>query len=320
MQQQRNHLHTLAGKVIDLSLSNETRSEVLWLQERYQDFLKASGLKNRRQGDMLLAQRMNASPGSPAEISGTAVLKVRYWRTGKHYPKNRDGCAAFGQALGLNAEDRRFLMTDWFNRSDMSFTPEDIQSAEYLQRIQLLKKLQQEFLDKQRPEEFLAMCAPGTRPHENLRYIYCRNALRYLGTRARLRISEPLSHLDTRAYEYQFSREMKLLGEISRSAMIRHLLILGMPFVSRERINGWLTELGFAPLNKTHRLPDGSAQDLMILGLLELYEKECTGLEPHRCTEWFRQTAGLFDDILDTAGCGEVNPFRFKHIMGGTNA
>ena len=55
----------------------------------------------------------------------------------------------------------------------------------------------------------------------------------------------------------------------------------------------------------------------MILGLLEEYERECTGMDPELCTEWFMQAAGILDDALCAAGCGQANPFRFKHILGG---
>ena len=161
------------------------------------------------------------------------------------------------------------------------------------------------------------MCAPGTLPGENLRYIYCSQALGYLGSRIRGNIGEFRSHLDTRGYEYQFNREMKLIGEISRNSMIRHLLILGMPFVNRSRMNEWLTAFGYTPLRKTHRQPGGAATDLLVLGMLEQYEHECTGREPLSCIEWFRQMAVFLDDALETNGCAAANPFRFKHMTGG---
>ena len=317
MDLQKGDLKTLAGQVIRLSRSSDKRSEELWLRERYQDFLRRNGMRNRADGDKLLARRIRKDNGAGENVSSTEVLKIRYWRTGRHYPKNRAACEAFAKALELDEQERHYLITEWFNRSDQSFGPEDAASEEYLKRRQILSKLQQEFLSKQQPEELLAMCAPGTAPSENLRYIYCRNASRYLGRQAHQNMNEPISHLDTRGYEYQFSREMKLLGEISRNTMIRHLLVLGMPFVSRKRMNGWLADLGYMSLRETHRLPGGEAADLMILGLLEIYERECTGWEPLPCTEWFCQAAGLLDDALGEAGCAEVNPFRFKHIMGG---
>ena len=313
----RQRLQILAEQVIDMSLSVEKREEELWLEDCYHRFLRKSGAKSREEGDLLLSQRMAGVAGKAMPESSSAGLKIRYWRTGRHYPKNRAVCRAFGQALGLDAQERLFLMTRWFNRSDRCFEQKDIKDKVYLERIRILEKLKQEFLDKQRPEDLLAMCAPGTAPDENLRYIYCIHACRYLGSSSRRSMREPMSHLDTRGYEYQFSREMKLIGEISRSTMIRHLLILGAPFISRERMNGWLTALGYAPLKKAFRQPGGAATDRMILGILEEYEKECTGRDPVWCMEWLRQTAGILDDALAGAGCAAVNPFRFKHITGG---
>ncbi len=317
LQLQRKELQSLAGKVIAQSLSSEKRVEEQWLNTHYQDFLKRNGIRSRADGDTLLCTRMMEQEDRQKTKVNTGALKIRYWRTGRHYPKNRTACEAFGHAMDLDEDDMRYLMTKWFNRADRCFDSEDTPDPEYIKRTDILKELKREFLDKQRPEELLAMCAPGTAPEENLRYIYCNHALRYLGSQAQTNVSELISHLDTRGYEYQFGREMNLIGDVSRSAMIRHLLILGMPFVSRERVNGWLDMLGYATLDKLHRQPGGMATDLLILGLLEEYEKTCTGRDPVWCTAWFCQAAGTLDDALEAAGCGAANPFRFKHIMGG---
>ena len=141
--------------------------------------------------------------------------------------------------------------------------------------------------------------------------------MQYLGNSVQLDFNDWFSHMLTRGYDYQFGREMKLIGDISRNAMIRHLLVLGMPFVSVSRVNGWLEALGYMPLCKKHRQPGGAATDLLVEGLLEIYEKECTGKEPAACMAWFLRAARQMDDALDAAGCAFANPFRFKHIIGG---
>lgn len=312
-------LQTLAMRVIERSQSPEKRPETVWLEARYRLFLSANGLRNFRDGDALVSRRMSEGSGISASNNPSAILKVRYWRTGRHYPKNRAVCEAFGRALGLDEREHLILLTDWFDHADRSFGPAEASDPEYLRRFRILEKLKREFTDKQRPEELLAMCTPGTEPSANLRYIYCRQAVRYLGSRARTSAGIPISHLDTRGYDPQFSREMKLLGEVSRSTMIRHLLILGMPFVNRSRIDKLLTELGYTPLKEDHRRPGGEATDLLVLGLLKLYEQSCAGREPEECTEWFRQAAGRLSDTLDAAGCCTTDPFRFKHITGGRN-
>ena len=313
IQLSKKSLTGLAERVIDLTRSEEKREEDIWLAERFGRYLAENGLKNRGEGDLRLYKTMTGEE-APAP---SAVLKIRFWRTAKHYPKNREVCEAFGRALQLDPDEERYLMTAWFDRADRCFGPEDVEDPLYRERHALLVRLQQEFLDKQRPEELLAMCAPGTLPWQNLRYIYCSHAVRYLGSRTRKGNGEMLTHLDTRSYEFQFTREMKLTCEVSRSTMIRHLLVLGMPFVTRKFLNEWLQTLGYLPLTETHRQPGGAATDLFVLGLLEEYEKECTGRDPLWCMEWFRQAAGILDEALRAGGCADVNPFRFKHITGG---
>ncbi len=314
-------LKGLAGSVIALTFSNEKRVEDLWLLERFKTFMKKNGVRRLADGDVLLwrlmQQIMSGDIIAAEDVPASAALKVRYWRTGRHYPKNRGICEVFGKALGLDKNEMNYLITAWFNRSDKVFDNAEDTDPEYLRRRAILKQLQKEFLDKQFPEDLIDMCAPGTLPQENLRFIYCRHAVKYLGNSVLLDFNDSLSHMLTRGYDFQFGREMKLIGDISRNAMIRHLLILGMPFVSVSRVNGWLEALGYMPLCKKHRQPGGAASDLLIEGLLEIYEKECTGKEPAACTEWFSSAARQMDDALDAAGCAFVNPFRFKHIIGG---
>ncbi len=316
----KSNLQVLAGQVISRSLSGERRAECIWLEERFEEFLKKSGLSSRNRGDELICRRMAEALGRKADqIADRDILRIRFWRTGRHYPRNRILCRTFGDAMALDEEEQRMLMTAWFDRADRCFSREDTEDPVYRSRVDLLRQLQKEFLLKQLPEELLVQCAPGTEPEDNLRHIYCMQARRYLGSTVRQEMTEVVSHVDTRAYDPQFNREMKLLGEVSRSAVIRHLLILGMPFVNRSRMNQWLTALGYLPLDEKHRQIQGYASDLLILGLLEEYENECTGRPPEECFRWFRTAAGMMDDALEAAGCGAVNPFRFKHLLGGTH-
>jgi len=250
--QQEKELAILAERTAQLSFSSEKRAEELWLEKQYQHFMTENAIRTRAEADVEISRRMTLlSPKLAARSdqkvyadqiaqASQDVLKIRYWRTGRHYPQNRETCELFGKALGLSAADERRLMTEWFNHADRIFEDASSEDETYRERAGLLKKLQTEFLEKQNPEELPGMCSPKNAAAENLRYIYCRQALKYLSSTTGRKIAVPETHLDTRSYQYQFTREMKMLGEISRTAMIRHLLILGMPFVSRERISSWL--------------------------------------------------------------------------------
>ncbi len=315
---QREKLEQLAKEAASLTQSDAKRGEVLWLEQRYEELVRKQGISGRMEADAFIAREMETNREKAAGYAPAAeAIKIRYWRTGRHYPKKRSVCEAFGRALKLDDADMKYLLTAWFDRADLVFGPGDEEDPRYKERRRLLSELQQEFYGKQRPEELLAIDTEGRLSDQNLRHIYCCRAVRYLGEATRRNLSEFRSHLDTRGYEYEFSREMRLYGEVSRTAMIRHLLILGMPFVNRNRVNLWLGDLGYLPLDPSHRQVGGAASDLLILGLLEEYERECTGMDPELCTEWFMQAAGILDDALCAAGCGQANPFRFKHILGG---
>jgi len=316
--QNQEDLFRIAEHSANLMSSAGKRAEENWLEEIYLQFLCKNGIRTRAEGDERISRIMSELRGDSNTQKESDLIKIRYWRTGKHYPRNRAICVLFGQALGLEEADQRRLMMEWYNRADRVFEAEDMGDKTYMRRRELLRKLQTEFLEKQKPEELLSMCAPGTVPSENLRYIYCIQALQYLSSATRKNISIPRIHLDTRSYQYQFSRDMKLFGEISRITMIRHLLILGMPFVSKDRMSNWLEMLGYMPLREDHRTPEGTAEDMPVMGLLELYENTCTGMSPNQCMEWFCQAAGILGDILGAMGYSRANPFYFKHILGGS--
>lgn len=77
--------------------------------------------------------------------------------------------------------------------------------------------------------------------------------------------------------------------------MIRHLLILGMPFVNWKIMDKKLSALGYLPLTEEHTLTDGERLDWLLVRLLELYEKCCTGKEPEECVIWFQKACLILD-------------------------
>ena len=87
-------------------LGEEDRPETLWLKTVYDRFRKESRLGRKSEADSLLYNRMYSRPPR----TESEVLKIRYWRTGRHIPGNRSQCAAFGRALGLSEAEQTYLL------------------------------------------------------------------------------------------------------------------------------------------------------------------------------------------------------------------
>lgn len=206
----------------------------------------------------------------PEKASDT--LKIRYWRTGRHLPGSREQCMAFGRALELSADETQYLIQGYYDRCDRVFETEE-PDAVYLERIRLLGQLKQEYLDKVHPVIRLQIYQAGTELEQSLRHLYYTDASRYFSFREPEKI-EIGRHITSINYLSEFGRQMKLLGEIPRRTMIRHLLLFGMPFINRRLISCRLEHFGYLPLSPDHTQVDGSRLDRLI------WRKECGPRRP----------------------------------------
>ena len=119
-----------------------------------------------------------------------------------------------------------------------------------------LGQLKQEYLDKVHPVIRLQIYQAGTELEQSLRHLYYTDASRYFsfGSRRKLRSDVTSPSIN---YLSEFGRQMKLLGEIPRRTMIRHLLLFGMPFINRRLISCRLEHFGYLPLSPDHTQVDG---------------------------------------------------------------
>lgn len=244
------------------------RREVKWLKEVYDRFRIKNGSIGKAEADRLLYMKMYAAV--PGKTSDT--LKIRYWRTGRHLPTNREQCVSFGRALDLSEEELKYMIQAYYDRSDCVFISEE--SCLYKERIALMEELTEEYLKKVHPLIKMQLYREGAGLEHSLRHLYYTDARSYLEPRTPEE-TELDAHIASINYESEFSRQMKLLGEIPRKTMMRHLLMMGNPFISRELINERLERLGYLPLDEEHSQVDGSRLDKLVLGLLELYEQSC---------------------------------------------
>lgn len=112
------HRFPTSEQILDLareciSLSSRERTELQWLKARYENIQNKYHFKTRHETDLFLYEKMyGRNPDKSSEL-----LKIRYWRTGKHTPLNREQCLLFGKALELSPEDMRFLIQGYYDRS-----------------------------------------------------------------------------------------------------------------------------------------------------------------------------------------------------------
>ena len=105
-----------------LQTSGADRPEVKWLQVLMACIQRRYKLKSRTQADRLLCERMLGREPR----TGTESLKIRYWRTGRYTPVNREQCMRLAGALELTEEEKTFLIQGYFDRSETVYdTPEN---------------------------------------------------------------------------------------------------------------------------------------------------------------------------------------------------
>ena len=214
-----------------LEAGERERPEKQWLGRMYDRFREANRSLGKAEADELIYMKMYAQiPGKPSD-----TLKIRYWRTGRHLPVSREQCLSFGKALDLSEEEMRYLIQGYYDRSDRVFETEQ-EGGVYGWRIGLLNELIQEYLDKVHPVIRHRLYRSGADLEHSLRHIYYTDARSYLDAREPDQ-TEVKQHIASINYVSEFGRQMKLLGEIPRKTMIRHLLLFAVPFVSRELLS-----------------------------------------------------------------------------------
>ena len=288
--------------------SQGERPEVRRLKNIYEELRKAKGL-SRAGMDALIYQRIYGK--EPERTSST--LKIRYWRTGHHVPVNRDTALAFARALELPSRDTSWFLTAWLDKS-LEFYPEapPRQDLLYWQRRRRLEDLASGYLERmsERPPSHLngiRLLEGG--PLSNLRHLYYVDALQYI-------CQEPSSsfwekHIYSIRYDMELKRSLKLLGEIPRKTMIRHLIILGLPDLSTAWMNEQLAFFGYLPLTPDHTLTGGEYLDRLLLGIFGTYEnlKQKNGAENARL--WFLNCYRRLDSYFIK---NQKNGFRFMYF------
>lgn len=304
-------LHNLADACI--RLGEEERPELLWLKEKYNHIQQFHQCKSKAQTDQLLYERMYHRP--PQKASDT--LKLRYWRTGRCTPGNRDQCRLLGTALELSEADMECLIQQYYDRSLTLYTTGPAITAPeapaYLEKCEQMKLLASSYLSRVSKKRLADLHIPEEQSAHYLRHLYFTDAFNYVHMPE---VSRKLlvKHITSARYDSELTRQLKLLGEIPRKTMIRHLLILGLPEFTLEKMNQHLQSLGYLPLTETHSATGGERLDWLLIHLFELYEKECASLPAHDRLDWFQQASRILDAHFISAGTPRLRFMYFKAL------
>lgn len=290
-----------------LEASRGERPEVRRLKAIYEKKRKELGL-SKSDMDFHIYQRMY---GKLPSASG--ALKIRYWRTGHHLPANRGTAQAFAQALELSSEESVWLLTAWLDKSrDFYQQTPPRENALYWERRRHLEELAFDYLKRMSARPPASLSSVRLAEEESLsslRHLYYVDALQYIQPEP----SSPFweKHIYSTRYDMELKRSLKLLGEIPRKTMIRHLILLGLPDVSAPWLNSQLSFFGYLPLMKGHTLTGGEHLDRLLLGILAAYEelKEKNGAE--RAQLWFLHCYRRLDAYFVK---NHRNGFRFMYF------
>ncbi len=306
-------------KVIELAervISREPacREETRWIQRQVNRFAAAEGFRGRAETDRAIYERMYAKMPLPKDM-----VKIRYWRTGRHLPSGRREALMFAGAIGLDAEETQYFLQACMEKSDVVFEappePGDVHEALYRSRISLMETMISEYIAQVPPSRIIQLNIPYERLAAYARHLYCIDAL----NASAVCLQGPKeqaeeSHFSSMNYESEFLRVRRLLGEIPRQTMLRHIFLLGIPYLNRSIVDERLSGLGYLPLTEGHTGSGGAAVDDLVIGLLALYEECCRGREPLKCRQWMFERLRTLDQYLQDSGNEQYRFLYFRSL------
>lgn len=220
---------------------------------------------------------------------------------------------SLAEALELSLEERRFLIQGYYDRCDEVYSQEPPgDSGPYWERRRLMEELKRKYLLRTKPERLLKRSLEMDNLAHSFRHLYYVDAGLYISS------DRTDKHMDrgiSLSYHTELNRTMSLLGEIPRKTILRHLIILGMPHIDRERLSGWLVELGYLPLDENHTLIGGDYLDWLLIHLLERYRECCGGKGPEESVQWFQAASRVLDRYFKESGAESLRFMNFKALQ-----
>ena len=157
--------------------------------------------------------------------------------------------------------------------------------------------------------------SPSRAPISNYaRHLYCIDALNYIHCPSPVSQERRSKHLTSSSFASEFSRSLRLLGNIPRKTMLRYLFLFYGAEISRSRLDEALTRLGYSPLDASHAMPDGQRLDFLILALLERYERECAQADMIQRQHWLYIHCQALDKTLQIMNQHNLRFLYFKGL------
>lgn len=288
----------------------QVRPEKEWLLDKYERYKqRLEKEENQRLTRTQTDERLYKELYHTAPLKYSQITKIRYWRSGAHFPGKYEEALGFAQALGLDEEEIRYFFQVYLEQN--YFADEKKRKA----ASELLDSLKTEFQQKIHPSELLKYGIRESDLPRCFRMLYFEKAAGYVNLTSITKEGR-LNPQESASFGSELMRIQKMQGDFSRKTLIRHLIVLGSPFVSVEQMNIWLEALGCAPLQESHTTVSGYPQDLLLIKILKLYEKAAGGLEPQKGRLLLRCILAEMDRILREQGMQELCFMYFKALRG----
>lgn len=308
-------MHTATTRQI-ISLANscihqkpKERPELVWLQGRHEQLQKNTIKKSKTDTDRILYERMyQMPPRKPSDL-----LKLRYWRTGRSTPGNRNQCLLYGKALELSEAEMDLLIQWYYDRNLVVYSSPKEDSKDYQEKLNYMNTLTNAYLKKITADKLEKLNIYPRKVAHYLRHLYFTDAFNYVHTQ-KIPAEILAKHITSTRYDSEFTRQMHLLGEIPRRTMIRHLLILGLPEITLEELNNRLLVFGYLPLTPKHTTLHGASLDDLIIQLMKLYETQCASYLPAEKLLWFQRACRILDKQFIQANADDLRFMHFKSL------
>lgn len=295
-----------------LLLGKQERPELIWLKEKCRLIQEKYQLRTKSDTDTWLYRKMyGRSPDRESDL-----LKIRFWRTGRHLPLNRRLCLLFGEALELSPEEMRYLIQNYYDHSLYLFSDTaDFSTELYRKNYTLMQELANSFLSRTSDARLQFLNISRDALSHNLRHVYYTASFDYVHMKlSKARRTELTMHITSISYCSELTRLLKLHGEFPRRTMLRHLIFCNLPDLSLSRLNDQLFQLGFLPLQEDHTLAGGEHLDWLLVRLLQIYEDLRKEKDTDFCQTWFANACCTLDQFFAEQNCPALRFMYYKAL------
>lgn len=299
-------------------LGDKERPEMIWLKGQFTKIRENYQLKTKEATDCFIYEKMY---GRKSEKS-SSYMKIRYWRTGRYMPENRERCLLLGRALELSEEETEYLIKNYFDRCMVVYDEkgevqgeyECVTEVSYGQKRALMNELIQKYLEHTPMERMEFLKVNFKDPKSSLRHLYFVDAFQYICVPENINSNVLNRHITSIRYDSEWKRQIRLLGEIPRKTMLRHLILLNLPDLTLSEMNRQLKFLGYLPLCEEHTMAGGERLDWLLIRLIQLYEEISKKEDPEECVVWFQEACRTLDQIFQEENKPRMRFMHFKSL------